>query len=94
MGFACLLDTEEGLSYSLALAVSILTHSGSIYLEITQENSFLVQAYMIICTFCMIYTASVVFIWIKPSIKLEEEKEKHLASFLAGIKNKNIDYGL
>lgn len=42
----------------------------------------------------MIYTASTIFIWIKPTIKLEEEKEKHLASFLNGIKDKKIEYGL
>lgn len=49
---------------------------------------------MIISSFCLIYTASVLLVWIKPNIKLEEEKEKHLASFLNGIKDKNIDYGL
>ena len=42
MGFACLLDTEDDLFYSLALAVSILTHSGTITMEVTQENSFLI----------------------------------------------------
>ena len=49
---------------------------------------------MIISSLSMIYTASIIFIWIKPSIKFEQEKEKNLASFLKGIKNKNIDYGL
>ena len=49
---------------------------------------------MIISSFNMIYTASVIFIWIKPTMKLEEEKQKHLASFLKGIKDKSIDYGL
>lgn len=49
---------------------------------------------MIVSSFTMIYTASAIFVWIKPVMKLEEEKEKHLASFLNGIKDKKIDYGL
>lgn len=94
MTFACLLDSEEDLNYSLTLAVSLLTHNGAISIDVTQSNALLLQGFMIVSSFTMIYTASAIFIWIKPAMKLEEEKEKHLASFLNGIKDKRIDYGL
>jgi len=94
MTFACLLESDEGIHYSLTLAVSILTHNGAISIDVTHSNSLLLQSFMIISSFTMIYTASAIFIWIKPVMKLEEEKEKHLASFLNGIKDKKIDYGL
>ncbi|CAK88316.1 unnamed protein product (macronuclear) [Paramecium tetraurelia] len=94
MSFVCLFECEQDIYYSLTVAVSILTHNGIIAVDVTPTNSFLLQTYMIIGWLSMIYTATVIFIWIKPSIKLEQEKEKHLASFLQGIKNKNIDYGL
>ncbi|CAD8094343.1 unnamed protein product [Paramecium sonneborni] len=94
MTFACLLEQDEGIHYSLSLAVSILTHNGAISIEVTPQNAVLLQSFMIISSITMIYTASNIFIWIKPIIKLEEEKEKHLVSFLNGIKDKNIDYGL
>ncbi|CAD8085394.1 unnamed protein product [Paramecium primaurelia] len=94
MTFVCLLESDEGIHYSLSLAISILTHNGAISIDITPTNATLLQIFMIISSFNMIYTASVIFIWIKPTMKLEEEKQKHLASFLKGIKDKSIDYGL
>ncbi|CAD8097885.1 unnamed protein product [Paramecium sonneborni] len=94
MTFACLLESDEGIHYSISLAISILTHNGTIYIEVTTQNALLLQSFMIISSITMIYTASTIFIWIKPTIKLEEEKEKHLASFLNGIKDKKIEYGL
>ncbi|CAD8078025.1 unnamed protein product [Paramecium primaurelia] len=94
MTFACLLESDEGINYSITLAVSILTHNGAISIDVTHSNALLLQSFMIISSFTMIYTASAIFIWIKPVMKLEEEKEKHLASFLNGIKDKKIDYGL
>lgn len=94
MTFACLLDSDEGIHYSVSLAVSILTHSGAIYVDINSTNALLLQCFMIISSITMIYTASSIFIWIKPTIKLEQEKEKHLTSFLNGIKDKSIDYTL
>ncbi|CAD8141477.1 unnamed protein product [Paramecium pentaurelia] len=94
MSFVCLYESEQDIYYSITIAVSILTHNGIITVDINPTNSFILQSYMIISSLSMIYTATVIFIWIKPSIKLEQEKEKHLASFLQGINNKNIDYGL
>ncbi|CAD8181611.1 unnamed protein product [Paramecium octaurelia] len=94
MTFACLLESDEGIHYSLSLAISILTHNGAITIDVTPSNATLLQIFMIVSSFNMIYTASVIFIWIKPSKKLEEEKEKHLAAFLNGIKDKSLDYGL
>ncbi|CAD8059206.1 unnamed protein product [Paramecium sonneborni] len=95
MSFVCLFESEQqDIYYSFTIAISILTHNGIIVIDVTPSNSLLLQVYMIISSLTMIYTASIIFIWIKPAIKLQQEKEQHLASFLQGIKNKNIDYGL
>ncbi|CAD8056221.1 unnamed protein product [Paramecium sonneborni] len=98
MSFVCLFESEQyeqqDVYYSLTIAISILAHNGIIVVDVTPINSFILQVYMIISSLTMIYTATIIFIWIKPVIKLQQEKEQHLASFLQGIKNKNIDYGL
>ena len=94
MAFVCLIESDEGIHYSLTLAVSILTHSGTIYVDVTPSNGPLLQCFMIISSITMIYTASTIFIWIKSTMKFQLEKEKDLSSFLSGIKDKNIDYGL
>lgn len=83
------------LEYSIGLAISILTHSGSVIINLENSNeSIIISIYMILTTLILVYTVSIMFIWIKPEIKLEEEKEKHLAGFLKEIRSKNIDYGL
>lgn len=35
MAFACLLESDEGINYSLTLAVSIMTHNGAISIDFT-----------------------------------------------------------
>ena len=41
MTFVCLLESDEGIHYSLSLAISILTHNGAISIDITPTNATL-----------------------------------------------------
>ncbi|CAK60077.1 unnamed protein product (macronuclear) [Paramecium tetraurelia] len=84
-------EEDPNLYFCLTLAVSLLTHSGTIS---TNKNAFLISFYMIICYLCLAYTTMILYVWMKPEIEIEEEKQKLLKGFVERFREKCENDGL
>ncbi|CAD8179493.1 unnamed protein product [Paramecium pentaurelia] len=82
------LDEDIPLSYSIVLAISFLTHCSNISIEISNQNSVLISIYMILSYVCLAYTSMIFYIWLKPEIEIQEEKQKLLKGFVERFREK------
>ncbi|CAD8173734.1 unnamed protein product [Paramecium octaurelia] len=82
------LDEDLPLSYSIVLAISFLTHCSNISIEISNQNSVLISIYMILSYLCLAYTSMIFYIWLKPEIEIQEEKQKLLKGFVERFRQK------
>ncbi|CAD8097457.1 unnamed protein product [Paramecium sonneborni] len=93
ISFACTyqvfyFDEEMPLSNSIVLAISLLTHCSNISIDISSKNCFLISIYMIISYVCLAYTSMIFYIWLKPDIEIQEEKQKLLKGFVERFREK------
>ncbi|CAD8203677.1 unnamed protein product [Paramecium octaurelia] len=87
-------EEDPNLYFCLTLAVSLLTHSSNVQIEVTNKNALLISFYMIICYLCIAYTTMILYVWMKPEIEIEEEKQKLLKGFVERFREKCENDGL
>ncbi|CAD8096092.1 unnamed protein product [Paramecium primaurelia] len=63
-------------------------------MEITEQNSLIISVFMLISYLCYAYTFILLFVWIKPGIEIQEEKQKLLKGFVELFKEKCRDQDL
>ncbi|CAD8105001.1 unnamed protein product [Paramecium sonneborni] len=87
-------DEDQSLSLYLSYSISLLTHNGNISLHLNEKNLIVVSIFSIICYWCYVYTFILLWIWIKPNIEIQEEKQKLLKGFVEHFQEKCKDYDL
>ncbi|CAD8195865.1 unnamed protein product [Paramecium octaurelia] len=87
-------DEEYSLGFYITYSISLITQNSINSLEITEQNSIIVSAFMLISYLCYVYTFILLFVWIKPELEIQEEKQKLLKGFVELLKEKCKDYDL
>ncbi|CAD8201824.1 unnamed protein product [Paramecium octaurelia] len=99
VSFACIYqvshcEEDPSLYFCITFAISLLTHCSNISIEITSQNSLVISIYMVLSYLCLAYTTMIIYIWIKPDIEIEEEKQKLLKGFVERFREKCENDGL
>ncbi|CAD8203152.1 unnamed protein product [Paramecium octaurelia] len=87
-------DDDQSLSLYISYSISLLTHNGNISLTLNEDNHIVVSVFSLICYFCYVYTLVLLWIWIKPNIEIQEEKQKLLKGFIEHFQEKCKDQDL
>ncbi|CAD8110562.1 unnamed protein product [Paramecium sonneborni] len=99
ISFACIYqvshcEEDPSLYFCITFVISLLTHCSNVSIEITYENSLLISFYMIVSYLCLAYTTMMIYIWMKPELEIEEEKQKLLKGFVERFREKCENDGL
>ncbi|CAD8107867.1 unnamed protein product [Paramecium primaurelia] len=87
-------DEEYSLRFYIMYSISLITQNSNISMEINEQNSIIVSAFMLISYLCYVYTFILLFVWIKPELEIQEEKQKLLQGFVELLKEKCKDQDL
>ncbi|CAD8202426.1 unnamed protein product [Paramecium octaurelia] len=87
-------EEEYSLRFYLAYSISLITQTSNISMEITEQNSIIISVFMLISYLCYAYTLILLFVWIKPGIEIQEEKQKLLKGFVELFQEKCRDQDL
>ncbi|CAK59591.1 unnamed protein product (macronuclear) [Paramecium tetraurelia] len=63
-------------------------------LTLNEDNRIVVSVFSLICYFCYVYTLVLLWIWMKPNIEIQEEKQKLLKGFIKHFQEKCKDQDL